>query len=194
MQEGEEGTSSAIAFALAGVLFIAAISTVLVYTNDRIPPPSKSQPHEESTAEARQLMDVFVLGGGTDGWSGTAWNESVDDNPSDPDPDVPGLRYCPNNRCSGAKQLDKARLVKLRGASESSSTGTYHYEELRSLLGFTENGRGFHLVVTYAANGTVLLDYGNAPPERVANRPATGYLTLDDGAAVRAVVQVFLDS
>jgi len=198
----DEGTSSAIAFALAGVLFIAALSTVLVYANDPIPPPAQSRPLEESSAEGRQLLQSLVLSGGNDTWSGTAWAKAAGKRP--------GLRDC-DPSCTAPVALNVTKLQKLAqtqarcatGNTASacswrpvtpSTTGSYSYEELRTALGMTATGRGFNVTVTKLDTEDPVLWYGEPSPERVAVQPAISYLTLDDAAKteVRVTVSVFL--
>lgn len=193
MQAGEEGTSSAIAFALAGVLFIAAISTVLVYANDRIPPPTKSQPHDELAAEARALLYKVVLNTGTVGaWDNTA-NEWVVESV------LPGLKCDRSTACTASTSLDAKRLSRLNG------TADFTYEELRDLVwGVGDRSREFRITVTDLGNGTVYLDKCRDDPDPLvgcvnpatATKPAVAFLQSYHAVAgftqVRVTVHVFL--
>lgn len=186
MPEGESGSSTAVAFALAGVLFIGAISTVLVYTNDRIPPPARTRPHQEYGAEAHALLQSLVLGCGSAPWDSTAgaWTESAVTTSAN---NVPGLLNCttgasPAARCKApgvSYCLDFARIAKLEGAGPPASDGTYNYTELRQILGLVEAERHFRIVIVdLNASEEVLLDYGQPIPGRTATQPATSYLEL----------------
>lgn len=189
MPPGEDATSSAIAFALAGVLFIAAISTVLVYANDRIPPPSKSRPHDELAAEAKVLLQSYFLDDGDLAWNGAVlgWSDTAADRSAGR---YPGLRYCPANPCTGTVVLDRAKIDYLDDHKED-SVGAYDYEEYRQAIGFDGAGRGFNVTVDAIELGTTLLEYGEAPPERTATRPAVAYLQTSDEVRVRITVHVF---
>lgn len=183
MRTDEEATSSAIAFALAGVLFIAAISTVLVYANDRIPPPSKSQPHDELSAEARVLLQTLVLANGNGAWTGAAWADPTQ---------APGLKCA---TCTTSVKLDHAKVLRLDTDLD------YTYESLRAAIDLAE-GRDFRITVTDTGNGTVYLDKCQedavlAGTDRCVNpatatRPAVVFLTTTAGSNVRVAVHVFL--
>lgn len=201
MQDSEAGSSTAVAFALAGVLFIGAISTVLVYTNDRIPPPAKTRPHEEYGAEAHVLLQGLVLSCGNATWDGSKWSsEDIATNVTD---NVPGLRSCagavPTALCPVC--LDYARVAKLEDATagpEPPFDGTYDYDDLRVILGLDGAARHLRIVIVdLDANEEVLLDYGEPIPGRTATQPATAYVDLwdpagsRDGHVVRVAVHVF---
>lgn len=166
MPDSEAGSSTAVAFALAGVLFIGAISTVLVYTNDRIPPPAKTRPHEEYGSEAHVLLQSLVLGCGTAPWTaGTGlWTEQPNTVTAS---NVPGLRYCDAaaTDCASPICLDYARIAAFASACPSTQDsnlppsqqtcttpvteqdGKYDYEDLRQILDLDAAERHFRIVI-----------------------------------------------
>lgn len=188
---------------MAGVLFIGAITTVLVYTNDRIPPPAKTRPHAEYGSEAHVLLRSLVLGCGNATWDGSLW--SSENAPTNATQNVPGLRSCtgqaPAAGCSAPVCLDQARIAMLEGAvagTEPPYDGTYDYDDLRTILGLDQAERDFRIVIVdLNASEEVLLDYGVAIPGRTATQPATAYVELQDAAGardrhlVRVAVHVF---
>lgn len=190
----EEGTSSAIAFALAGVLFIAAISTVLVYANDRIPPPSKSLPHDSLAAEARAVMQTLVLSTGTAPWNGTAWNETNLAH-------LPGL-VCAPAACPSRTRLDQVRLARLHDdpavTEGDGDVLDFTYAMVHDRLGLGKD-RDLRVTVADLADGEVYLDL--CPLDAVlqacvnpavSTRPAVAYLQTSTGRDVRVTVHVFL--
>lgn len=208
MQDSEAGSSTAVAFALAGVLFIGAISTVLVYTNDRIPPPAKTRPHEEYGAEAHVLLQGLVLSCGNATWDGDERKWSSEKAATNVTDNVPGLRSCagavPTAPCGGPVCLDYARVAKLEAATagpEPPFDGTYDYDDLRAILGLDAAARHVRIVIVdLSDNEAVLLDYGEPIPGRTATQPATAYVDLWDpdgsagsrnGHVVRVAVHVF---
>lgn len=193
----EEGTSSAIAFSLAGVLFIAAISTVLVYANDRIPPPSKSQPHDSLAAEARAVMQEIVLSTGDAPWDNTnnAWDES---NPAH----LPGLVCDRGGACAGKVALDAARLDRLHdNVSATEAQGDvldFTYALVHDRLGMGKD-RDLRITVTDLLDGKVYLDLCRLDAilqacsnPTVSTRPAVAYLETNTGRDVRVTVHVFI--
>jgi hypothetical protein len=208
VQDSEEGSSTAVAFALAGVLFIGAISTVLVYTNDRIPPPAKTRPHEEYGSEAHVILQSLVLGCGNATWDPIAsrWNEALPPSTTTSTANVFGLRSCTaagatTSGCAGTICLNRTRMGQLVEANETAGTepdSTYDYEDLRAILGLDDAERHLRIVVVDMDGGErVLLDFGEPIPGRTATQPATAYVELDDatgsrdGHTVRVAVHVF---
>lgn len=208
LQDSEEGSSTAVAFALAGVLFIGAISTVLVYTNDRIPPPAKTRPHEEYGSEAHVILQSLVLGCGNATWdpSASRWNESLPPATTASTANVLGLRSCTTAGtttagCASTTCLNRTRMSKLIEANETAGTEpdyTYDYEDLRAILGLDDAERHLRIVIVdMDAGERVLLDFGEPIPGRTATQPATAYVELDDatgyrdGHTVRVAVHVF---
>lgn len=188
VQDPEAGSSTAVAFAMAGVLFIGAITTVLVYTNDRIPPPAKTRPHQEYGSEAHVLLQSLVLGCGNATWSGGQWTEKANTNK---DGNVPGLRGCtgqtPATSCVNPVCLNLTRISKLQAASPATAEfdGTYDYADLRKILDLDDAQREFRIVIVDVDAEAVLLDYGQPIPGRTATQPATSYVEIDDSSGVR---------
>ena len=194
VQDSESGSSTAVAFALAGVLFIGAITTVLVYTNDRIPPPAKTRPHEEYGSEAHVLLQSLVLGCGNATWDGAKWpNEAAAPATTT---NVPGLRSCtpaPDNLstagCQSPVCLNRTRIDRLVGANETAGAEpdqAYDYDDLRAILGLVAAERHFRIVIVdLDAGERVLLDFGEPIPGRTATQPATAYVELDDATGYR---------
>jgi hypothetical protein len=185
---------------------------VLVYTNDRIPPPAKTRPHEEYGSEAHVLLQSLVLGCGNSTWTSASAKWTGESAPTSAVNNVPGLQYdrvpttplvCddPGADCASAVCLDYARIVKLEAAAPASEPpydGTYDYEDLRQILRLDQAERHFRIVIVdLNASEEVLLDYGEPIPGRTATQPATSYVELQHAAGsrdrhiVRVSVHVF---
>ncbi len=142
--DGHAGTAP-LAFIIAGAIFLASASAVLVTTTDAgSGGPQQRSADSIRAEEARTLLDIMLSPGITsDGvaWADNAGTDIGDGLPGSPDSlDRLGLRNTDNESLS----FDKLKNLRhaLRVAADD---GYANYDEVRASMGLADEGLGFHL-------------------------------------------------
>lgn len=178
----ESGAASAIGFIVAGLLFMAAMGSLLYFTNHKVAGSGEDTEFVDHTAEARLLMQTFVRATGNASAGGN-WSDS---SPSWPSME-PGLALA-----SGTLDVRLLHRLDPEPSAANATDRRLQYNEARWQLDLPAHGRAFHLNITNLANGTIHL-FGPDVPLGPSIEPVSQILHSSTGQRLRVTLWVFPD-
>ncbi len=175
----DEGAASALAFIVAGVVFLGVVAVLLNVIVYRIPPSDAAdQVDPGHAAQARALLNRFVRGEGTMDHSSGDWPASFP--ACSAPPDLPGL--------SGPSGLDRSKLADLtRGTARIARAGDLDYATAK--CGLRVSGFDFRMVANFidssgkpcASSYSLDKVFGVDLPQDVALSPVSASFSVDKG-------------
>lgn len=79
LRHQEDAASSAIAFIVAGVLFVTAVALVIYVTNNKVAADPARADISGNGVSADSVLDLFLSPGTEAHWDGAAWDPDLDD-------------------------------------------------------------------------------------------------------------------